>query len=493
MRIRLLICIALMMPVIGFSQSYDEYLSHALKGYEAYKSSALSEYEAYRAAANAEYADFMSKPWRKEESHQPLQAPKKVPDIPPVVLPELDDIEIPEDSPIAVDINLPKLEDKPIFVPPIKYIPKPEEKSISFVFYGTNGRVRFDIGKKAVLRGFDEKAVSQFWNELSCGVYDNIVADCLAIRDERNLCDWASLKMMEKLAEAIYKSHNERAVFCAWLLSQCGYRIRLGRENENIHLLVGTSTALLRKPYWKMNDGFFSLLEDKPISSLYIMDADFPQTSFVRMRMSGRNSFEACSLSPRGLHSKKYTAASANVSCDKNMLAFLEDMPMPAISGTNHADYLMYARTSLSAAAASGIYKALSTQVKGKKEMEAANILLNFVQTAFEYKTDTEVWGKERVFFPEETLYYPYCDCEDRAILFCHLVQKLMGLDVAFVSYPGHLAAAVNFKENVSGDHFLVSGKKYVVCDPTYINAPVGRTMPGMDNKTAEVFLMTKY
>ncbi len=36
----------------------------------------------------------------------------------------------------------------------------------------------------------------------------------------------------------------------------------------------------------------------------------------------------------------------------------------------------------------------------------------------------------------------------------------------------------------------MVSGKKYVVCDPTYINASIGLTMPGMENKTAQVFLM---
>ena len=125
-------------------------------------------------------------------------------------------------------------------------------------------------------------------------------------------------------------------------------------------------------------------------------------------------------------------------------------------------------------------------------EIEAANILLNFVQTSLEYKTDDEVWGEERAFFPDETLHYPYCDCEDRAILYTRLVRDLMGLNVVLLYYPGHLATAVNFNEKVSGDYFLVSGKKYVVCDPTFINASVGRTMPGMDNNTAEVFLMDK-
>lgn len=36
----------------------------------------------------------------------------------------------------------------------------------------------------------------------------------------------------------------------------------------------------------------------------------------------------------------------------------------------------------------------------------------------------------------------------------------------------------------------MLNNKKYVVCDPTYIVAPVGMTMPGMDNFKAKVILL---
>lgn len=95
----------------------------------------------------------------------------------------------------------------------------------------------------------------------------------------------------------------------------------------------------------------------------------------------------------------------------------------------------------------------------------------------------------DRAFFAEETLFYPYCDCEDRFILFSRLVRDLLGLDVMLVYYPGHLATAVAFGEEVKGDCLLLDGRKFTVCDPTYIGAPVGRTMPGMDNAEATVIL----
>ena len=33
-------------------------------------------------------------------------------------------------------------------------------------------------------------------------------------------------------------------------------------------------------------------------------------------------------------------------------------------------------------------------------------------------------------------------------------------------------------------------GSKYVIADPTYVNASVGCTMPGMENSAAKVILL---
>ena len=122
----------------------------------------------------------------------------------------------------------------------------------------------------------------------------------------------------------------------------------------------------------------------------------------------------------------------------------------------------------------------------------AANMLLNYVQTGLKYEYDDNVWGRDRAFFAEETLYYPYCDCEDRAILYSRLIRDLLNLNVVLVYYPGHICAAVNFTDGVHGDYLSLDGKTYTITDPTYIGAPVGATMPGMENKTAKVILLKR-
>ena len=144
----------------------------------------------------------------------------------------------------------------------------------------------------------------------------------------------------------------------------------------------------------------------------------------------------------------------------------------------------------MSAAARESIYPKLREAIAGMNDFQATSVLLNFVQTAFVYEYDNTVWGRDRAFFPDETLFYPYSDCEDRSILFSRLVRDLVGRPVVLIYYPGHLATAVNFSGEVSGDYLLIEGKKYVVCDPTYVGAPVGLTMPGMDNSGAKAITL---
>ena len=471
------------------AQDFDAYKRQQQAAFQTFRQKTQDEWDAYRRKINEDFAEYMKKPWEQKHGEKPKPEPVKEPDIPPVVLTDID-IDIPDDNPIDVEINLPNLEIEPIPIAPIPYKPKPTEKKLSFTFYGTPGAVRFDTAKKVSLQGSEEKAVSDFWKGLSGEAYDNIVADCQNIRGDRDLCDWAYYRMTEKVAETMYGTRNERAIFHAWLLTQSGFSVRLGRANGNIYLLLGTTSILFGKPFWRLGGDHYTLMDDDGITAMNIMDVQFPQTSPLRTRMNANNTLAKSAAAGRQLNANRYPAANASVSCDKNMLAFLQDIPVSAIEGTDEADYLMFASMPLSDKAGRDLYTALFNQVAGKSEEEAANILLNFVQTAFEYKTDGEVWGSERPFFPEETLYYPYSDCEDRAILFCNLVKNILALDVAFVSYPGHLATAVHFTQDISGDYFLVNGKRYLVCDPTYINAPIGWTMPGMNNTTAQVFLM---
>lgn len=488
MRLSILLLILILSGASVSAQDFNEFKRQQQEAFNAFKQKTTEDFVVYRNRVNAEYAEFLSNTWENKNGNKPKPEPVKVPEIPPMVLPNTE-ASIPKDKKIdiRVDAIVPKQEE-PRPIASIDYVPKPQEKRISFFFYGTEGVIRFDADRKAVLSGVTESEVSRFWRELSGKNYDNLLADCLSQKKELDLCDWAYFKMTEKVAETIYGNSNEAVVLQFWLLSQSGFRARLGREDKNVHLLLNATDMIFNKPYWRLNDGLYFLLDGSSVESMSIVGISFPETKALRMTINNQNRFLPNDSQPRMLTSKKYPDVTANVVCNYNLLAFMNDYPNSGMEGSEDSDWLKYAYTPLSESAKDRLYPALEQQIKDKDEAEAANILLDFVQTAFAYKTDNEVWGAERPFIPEETLYYPYCDCEDRAILFCRLVTDLLGLNTALVSYPGHLAAAVQFKTEISGDYFIIDGKRFLICDPTYINASIGQSMPRKDNSTAKVY-----
>ena len=190
----------------------------------------------------------------------------------------------------------------------------------------------------------------------------------------------------------------------------------------------------------------------------------------------------------RALTSKK--GVTSYVSVNKNMIDFFNTYPQACFNGNQNTRWAAYANTPVEESVKDILFPPLRNTISGMNEKDAVDILLNWVQTAFEYAYDDKVWGGDRAFFAQETLYYPYSDCEDRAILFSRLVRDLMGLDVVLLCYPGHLAAAVAFNEDVNGDYLTYKNRKYVVCDPTYINAGVGRSMPKLSKSEVQVIAL---
>jgi len=159
-----------------------------------------------------------------------------------------------------------------------------------------------------------------------------------------------------------------------------------------------------------------------------------------------------------------------DASYDKAYVEYLDTYPQ--------LDLGVYFESEVGATAESPLLQQLAKEIKGMNEQEAVNFLLRFVQTALKYKTDEMQFGKENYLFPEETIYYPYSDCEDRSVLFAWLIRRLLGLEIVGLSYPGHVATAVRLTQVVDGDYVTHNGRRYTVADPTYINATVGMTMP---------------
>ena len=502
-----------------------------LKEYEEFRKNSVQKYNDFRDQANAEYAEFMRQAWKEfgaeppipvPPSPDPIQPPVFDPDeepssdsipirevLPPVkritppqpvipipvkpisVLPlpkmtPVDSIPIRETLPPVEPISPSKpvipISVDPISVPTLPELAPVDVPLFSFVFYGTECRVRLGNEQKIYLKDISEATIADAWEILSAPSYNPVIADCLHLRDELKLCDWGYYQLLKTIADKYYGvSHsNESVLFQMFILTQSGYKIRIARTDNSLSALLPFDHTVFSYAYLLI-DGIKFYVIDKSLlnSRFYVCDYSFPKEQTFSMQINSLPEFSHASTATRTLATVRYPIK-VEIETNQNLIDFLNSVPLSS-------EWNLYANSSLSEQIKEQLYPVLKDNISGKSLSNAANLLLNFVQAAFVYQTDEVQFGYERPLFGDETFHYPACDCEDRSILFSILVKDLLGLDVVLLHYPNHLATAVRFNEDVEGDFLVIDDQKYIICDPTYLGANIGREMSSCKNKKPRV------
>lgn len=337
------------------------------------------------------------------------------------------------------------------------------------------------LNRKCSLNGLNENAIADAYEALCNSDYKPLLADCAQIRKDLRLNDWGVFTLVRQVADTYCGTANESIVMQQFLLNEMGYKARMARKatEDKMMLFVATDCSIYAHPYITLNgQNYYKLSGNNEQCQFYMCQKDSPKAkNSVGMQLKEAPLFPGTVVS--STHQAKGSAARVTVDVPKALMDFYKDYPQ--------CDYSVYFNAPVNAAMENRILSSLAPLVQGRNEADAANILINFVQTAFQYQTDGQQFGYEKPFFVEELFYYPYSDCEDRAMLFSYLVRKLLGLDVVLLDYPEHIATAVRFNGNVSGDYLMVNGRKYIVCDPTYIGASIGMTMPRYKTVSAKV------
>lgn len=337
------------------------------------------------------------------------------------------------------------------------------------------------LNRKCSLNGLNENAIADAYEALCNSDYKPLLADCAQIRKDLRLNDWGVFTLVRQVADTYCGTANESIVMQQFLLNEMGYKARMARKatEDKMMLFVATDCSIYAHPYITLNgQNYYNLSGNNEQCQFYMCQKDSPKTkNSVGMQLKEAPLFPGTVVS--STHQAKGSAARVTVDVPKALMDFYKDYPQ--------CDYSVYFNAPVNVAMENRILSSLAPLVQGRNEADAANILINFVQTAFQYQTDSQQFGYEKPFFVEELFYYPYSDCEDRAMLFSYLVRKLLGLDVVLLDYPEHIATAVRFNGNVSGDYLMVNGRKYIVCDPTYIGASIGMTMPRYKTVSAKV------
>ena len=362
------------------------------------------------------------------------------------------------------------------------------DQNVAVDYFGCGISLSFPRPDNLNIEDIKEETLAKAWKMLAGKQYDITVKSAMDARDKYELCDWAYMGALRTACEEHYGAGNEATFMQAFLMTQSGYRVRLAKAGEKLFLLVASNYEIFNVRYLTMNGEKFYIMGEHNGERLQMCPSKYDKEQSLSMQIARLPKCEANPTPKRKLVSRKGVMTS--VSVNKNLIDFFNQYPQANVDGDFTTRWAAYANTPLEKSVRDELYPPLKRTIASMSELEAVSILLNWVQTAFPYALDDTVWGNDRAFFAQETLYYPKCDCEDRAILFTRLVRDLVGLDVALIYYPGHLAAAVAFNEDVKGDWLEYEEKRYVVCDPTYIPAPVGWTMPSVDNNTAKLIIL---
>lgn len=443
------------------------------KQFDAFRKEAQQSYQNFVDEKNREYIEFLQEAWRKFKMEKPIERPVRpeppqpiayekptLPKVPAQI--DVDDVVI-----LPVPVQQPVPEKKPEPATP----PQQPTEWVVVDYYGSKIYVDNKLEGVLHLSGISEKEVAKGWETLCKTNYQGVISDCKNIREYYLMNDWGYALFMSKVAEALCGGeNNEKVLMHVFLLSQSGYKVRMVRNNNQLALIAAIDCMLYGVSFLTLNgEKYFNILSKQMDGEIYTYEKNFGGARRnVSMRLA--NSPVVRDLPEDRIHQAKGYPITVHSKVNRGLINFYKDYPQ--------CDFSVYACAAMSDEFQETVLPALAEAVAGKTETEAADMLLNFVQTAFEYQTDDEQFGYEKPFFIDETFYYPYSDCEDRAVLYQTLVKNLLKLEVVLLNYPNHLATAVHFHAPVKGDFVMVGTKKYIVCDPTYINASIGCAMP---------------
>ncbi|HLP98830.1 MAG TPA: hypothetical protein VK149_10325 [Sideroxyarcus sp.] len=489
LRACLLACAGLAGEAGAAANEFEAYRQQQQQGVQKLQ----TEFREYKEKQDAEFADFLKSQWREFETFQgkvrikepkPKQVPMVMPAVPakpapskPVMPAPAPDVRpLPVPPPVVAPIV------PPVVPPPLPPQPKPlpvAANTLELVFYGNPVSFTFDPQWKnyRLPGGTKPETMSAFWTLMSGSKYESTIQAINNARRELKLDDWGYVTLWRDVVRALQPERRAEQNLLLWyFLVKSGYDVRLGYAGTDVHLFVAVKQPVYSTKFTAVGaQTYYAVLaadRGDSIRSFYTYEANYPHKLQPLDIAHAATGFTRTVPAQRTLtFDYKGETIKLNVPYDRRLVEYMGSFPQ--------SEFPLYFATDGSALVRQGLLAELRKHTATMGEEEAVNFLLAFVQKAFAYKTDDDQFGYEKYFFIEESLHFPYNDCEDRSVLFAWLVHELVGLKAVGLLYPGHMTTAVPLRQ-VRPEFTTVAyqGQRYVIADPTYIGATAGMAMP---------------
>lgn len=433
-----------------------------------WKESHKEQYQQFRDTLSQEYSAFLNQHWEEFRLFQADHRHGLKPSVQPVQL-DPDTISLQEESfQIIADTTT----DEDTLSPhpgAVSY----RAEIVTFRFYCKDVVFKIPVGmSKLSLQSPRERQVAHYWKSLSLLDLNNLVYQIRQQRNAMYLNGWGLLDLVQHLSRNIYPASTyAQTAWTTYMMNRMGYDVRLGRQGDHLVLLCTTNHPVYDCPYLLIEDKKYYALSE--LSSANARLSTYPnqqQGATVPISLDLKYSPRIGGCLASTPYRRSYQGQNMKIPVNKALVDFFSTYPQTELS--------VYANAAVEEAMSLSMVEAFRPLVAQQTSEKAISQLMIFFQEEFVYRTDKEQFGREKSFFCEENFFYPANDCEDRAILFAHLVQTLLGLDVVLLEFSDHVATAVDFgSAKVKGVYYQHNGHRYVVCDPTTRGAGIGQLM----------------
>ena len=444
------------------AQTYEEYLRSQEEAFSSYKD-----------ARDKEFSSFLNKEWKSYKESQGLSAyeeekPRRMP-----VAEKIEEKRVKQKVPVLikeVKRSNPKVYKKIIIFPESKTL-----KRLYLSYFGVDLELHYDSSILFTSKGVvSKKSIKQAWDTLAKSEYDSIIKEINDVSEQLKLNGWAKYLLVKSVSSRLFKYENEANLFSWFTLLKMNYDAHIAFTKHKVILLVPVEGKVYNTAYYKLGTKIYYAVDYYAKGKLgSIMTYENSYKGANKSISFSLNHLPRFAVKPiyKNFSFKPSTkTVNLNLAYNENLLHFFQTYPQ-----VSYEDYFKALDSRL---LRDSIRDSFIPLIEGKSQSEALDLLLNFVQKAFKYKVDNEQFNRGKVMFSSETIFYPYSDCEDRAIFFTYLVKTLLEIDVIGLKYRDHMATAVQIDEKLKGEYIKVHKSAYILADPTYVNARLGMSMP---------------
>lgn len=291
------------------------------------------------------------------------------------------------------------------------------------------------------------------------------------LQKELKLADWLVYQLIRRVAEQVnskYEDYTQYTLTKFVLLSAIGFEPLIYTSNEKILLYVKSSDTIYNLPNKRINGKQYVCLNYHDYAFQINFQIEKFYKQFNNLEQEGRDfhynitylpSFQKSSYLEKTIaFNYKHKLETFRVPVNTEMQDYFTNYPV--------TEYRYQFNIPFSEITYNTLIPELKSRVKKLTLEKGVEYLMFFVRDAFEFETDTKLFGREKRLSAEETLISSSSDCEDRSALFFSLVKEIYNLPMAILSYPEHVNVAVLLPKT-KGIPVTINNQRFTICEPT--------------------------